>query len=90
MSKEIIVIVYRSTWQKWLQGTLMLGVIAGMSVANHRWGGGSSWIDALAVVLGFISLCSTAMPSRNGSFRGTPKQAIEYIGKLSLPAGVDS
>lgn len=83
-SKEITVIIYRSTFALWFSSMTTWAGIGFISVANHRWGGASTWIDALAVIFGFFALLSMAVSlHKYGSFRGTKEQAIEYLKSLA-------
>lgn len=73
------VIVMRSTFADWLSSIATIGLLTAMSVANHRYGGGSSWLDALAVLLAFWTLMAHAVSKAKTSFRGTKDEAIKHI-----------
>lgn len=76
------VIVMRSTFTDWLSGIATIVLLTAMSVANHRYGGGSSWLDALAVLLAFSTLMSRAVSKSKTSFRGTKDEAIKHIKEM--------
>lgn len=82
MNADRRIVVYRSTFALCVFSTISIASIVGMSVANHRWGGGSTWIDALAAVLGFATLVSISLSVTGNGFRGTKAQAIQYLNSL--------
>lgn len=81
-SKELTIIVIRTKFRDWLTSLLNIGVIVGISVANHRWGGGSAFLDALAVVLGFSTLIALTVRKTQSSWRGTVDEAIAHLTTL--------
>ncbi|MEQ8822737.1 MAG: hypothetical protein RIC14_00005 [Filomicrobium sp.] len=78
-TKELHVIVFQSNWHDWLSGLTNLAVIAGVSIANHRWGGGSTWIDSLVVILGFAVLVGMVFRKTERSWRGNIDEAIDHL-----------
>jgi hypothetical protein len=77
--QHLTVIVMRNTITDWLSSAVSLGMATAMSVANHRFGGGSTWVDALAVILAFIVILARVANKSKTSFRGTKDEAIEHI-----------
>lgn len=80
MTDKLEIHIYPSRIAKALMGCWQLVVICAVSIANHRYGGGSVFIDALAVFLFFLILwlASTTRPVK-GQFFGTREQAIEFL-----------
>ena len=81
--EEMTVIVFRSTFTDWLLTTWNFVMVTGMAVANHRWGGGSTWIDALAVILMFTSLVAIGFRKHGNSWRGTVSEAIAHLKQIN-------
>jgi hypothetical protein len=80
--KKLLVVVFRTRFSDWATSIANLLLIVGVSIANHRWGGGSSWIDALAVVLGFMLLLAITWRKTETNWRGTIDEAIEHLKQM--------
>ena len=61
--KTIKVFVFRSKLADYTSSYAAVALTVFVSIANHRWGGGSTWIDSLAVILFFAVLFGLASRS---------------------------
>lgn len=76
---EIKVYVFRTKLMDYVSSWGSLAVTIFVSVANHRWGGGSTWIDSLAVILFFLTLFALVSRKEKTSWRGSVDEAIDYL-----------
>lgn len=62
-----------------------VAAIAGASVVNHRYGGGSAWIDFFAVAFGFLILLAIGKNLTDASVKKFSKKqdAIDYLNSIS-------
>ncbi len=80
--RSVTVTVVKSTIGAWLAGFCSAATPVAISVVNHRYGGGSTWIDAFAVILAFVTILSLSVLMLGFSFRGTKDDAIKYLEKM--------